>query len=361
MRLFQNANAYAASFAQIRNRQKGLDSFAAEMAAFLYERLSAVHLLAPVLESDASTFLTFGNETTLQRRWAKENGLRKLSSNDDILLAQLEAHRTEIFYDLAPNLHGPQFVKRLPGCIKSKIAWYAAPGFAENLTAYDLVVSNFPRLLESYRLRGCKVAQFFPAFDPVMDEYAKNVERPIDVVFVGTYSRQHSRRTEILEVVAQDRAIGSLAFHLNRSRATRIAELPLIGLLHIGKYGRPATIRRISKGPIFGRDLYKQFSRSKIVLNVAIDVAGAERGNMRCFEALGCGALLLSDAGEYPEGILPDETFVSYESTSDVISKIRQQLAHPQLRANIAARGHDLLAANYDKARQWHRFLNLAE
>jgi hypothetical protein len=29
---------------------------------------------------------------------------------------------------------------------------------------------------------------------------------------------------------------------------------------------------------------------------------------MRCFEAIGCGALLVSDAGCYPDGMKPDET-----------------------------------------------------
>jgi hypothetical protein len=42
---------------------------------------------------------------------------------------------------------------------------------------------------------------------------------------------------------------------------------------------------------------------SKIVRSGAIDMAGADRGNMRCFEAMGCGALLLSDEGNYPEGM----------------------------------------------------------
>jgi hypothetical protein len=38
------------------------------------------------------------------------------------------------------------------------------------------------------------------------------------------------------------------------------------------------------------------------VLNGAIDMAGEDGRNMRCFEAIACGALLLSDAGKYPKG-----------------------------------------------------------
>jgi len=359
MRLFQNANAYADSFTQIRNGRGGLVSFAAQMAAFTYERLAATHLLMPVLNGDESAFLTFGNETVLQRRWAKENGLPETLSNDAILLAQLEAHRADVFYDLAPAHHGPGFVEKLPGCVKRKIAWHAAPGFPKNLAAYDLVVSNFPRLLQDYKLRGCRVGQFFPAHDPVMDEYAMSDDRPIDVVFVGTYSRHHSHRTELLETVAREFGKYNLAFHLNLSRLARISQYPLMRWLPLGRHRPANALRRISQDPIFGRALYKAFSRSKVVLNAAIDMAGSERGNMRCFEAMGCGALLLSDAGEYPDGLAPDDTIVTYESIADAMLKIGQQLDDPKLRETTAARGHNVVASKYGKVRQWETFLRL--
>jgi hypothetical protein len=51
--------------------------------------------------------------------------------------------------------------------------------------------------------------------------------------------------------------------------------------------------------------LYELIGKSKIVLNGVIDMVGRDRGNMRCFEAMGCGALLLSDEGNYPKGMKP--------------------------------------------------------
>ena len=68
---------------------------------------------------------------------------------------------------------------------------------------------------------------------------------------------------------------------------------------------RPDAIAEIAKPPVFGRQLYELIGSSKIVLNGAIDMAGTDRGNMRCFEAMGCGALLVSDAGGYPDGMQP--------------------------------------------------------
>ncbi len=44
---------------------------------------------------------------------------------------------------------------------------------------------------------------------------------------------------------------------------------------------------------------------------------------MRCFEALGAGCLLLSDAGNYPEGMADGETIVTYNSPEQAVAKIR--------------------------------------
>jgi hypothetical protein len=67
--------------------------------------------------------------------------------------------------------------------------------------------------------------------------------------------------------------------------------------------GDQSAIRAVTRDPIFGRDYYEVLSSAKIVLNGSIDMPSADRGNMRCFEALGSGSLLLTDEGNYPEGI----------------------------------------------------------
>ena len=84
----------------------------------------------------------------------------------------------------------------------------------------------------------------------------------------------------------------------------------------LGKYRRPKDIRAVSRDPVYGPDLYALISKSKIILNGAVDMAGDDRGNMRCFEAMGCAALLLSDAGVYPAGMRDNDTLLVYSSPS---------------------------------------------
>src|SRR5258708_36033204 len=46
------------------------------------------------------------------------------------------------------------------------------------------------------------------------------------------------------------------------------------------------------------------------IFNGAIDMAEEDRGNLRCFEAMGCGALMISDRGRYPKGMEEDRKSV---------------------------------------------------
>ena len=122
---------------------------------------------------------------------------------------------------------------------------------------------------------------------------------------------------------------------------------------------RPAAIRAIAKNPVFGLDYYEALSTAKIVLNGAIDMAGADRGNMRCFEALGAGALLLSDAGNYPDGMKDGKTIATYRSPEHAVSQAKAFLADDERRSSLARAGHEMVSGRYSKEAQWRRFEGL--
>ena len=66
-------------------------------------------------------------------------------------------------------------------------------------------------------------------------------------------------------------------------------------------------------------------------------MAGGDRGNMRCFEATGCGAVLFTDSGSYPEGFVDGETMVTY-SSPDEIPQLIQRLLRELSRADLIAK-----------------------
>lgn len=359
MRVFQNSGLYPAYIPRLRELPRSCTSFVLQVNAFLDDRFGACHVLKPVLDRDANAFFTNGDDEQLQRQWAREHGMRSDAALTDILFAQIEEHAAEVFYNLDPMRYQSDFVRKLPGCVKKLIAWRAAPSPKADFGGYDAVVCNFPSILESYRERGWRAEYFSPAHDPEMDAYAVNTDRPIDVLFVGGYSRHHRQRAVILEAVSSLRERLNVVFCLDRSRLTRLAESALGYLLPLASHRRPLDIRAVSHAPVFGRELYLMLSKAKIVLNGAVDMAGSDRGNMRCFEAMGCGALMVSDQGRYPEGMQNEKTMLLYAGGGEAKTVIAGALDAPDVLRGIALQGNKMISERYSKIKQWADFTSL--
>lgn len=359
MQLFQSGYFYPTYLPYFRQLSRGDTSFSSMMGTLLADRTDASHILAPVLTGDPSAFYTRTADRHLQQLWAREHGMSSRASDEDILIAQIEEHRTEVYYDMAPMLRSQGFLKRLPGSVRRTITWFAAPDPCPNLDQYDLVVGNFPGLAKQHEERGCRTAFFSPAHDPELDTYAANTDRPVDVLFVGSYSQHHRKRNELLLSLVDMASECKVAIHLHASRRVKLAESPVGRLLPLAKERRPESLRRIANGPLFGRSLYEAMSRAKICVNGSVGMAGKERGNMRCFEAMGAANLLLTDEGIYPEGMAAGETLVTYDSTEDAIAQIRRLLADPTVMERIAGAGHRMISTRYSKSRQWDDFRNL--
>lgn len=359
MRLFQNCRYYPSLRPKLRELTASRPTFAGKMDAFLNFREAASHILLPVDQRQEWAFFTNGDDEEVQRLWARENGLSSRATLPEILKAQIEHHRADVFYNLDATGWPSDFVKSLPGCVKHVIAWHAAPLLDVVFSDYDLVVCNFPSILAAIAERGARTGYFFPSYDPVLEPYAARQDRPVDVLFVGGYSRHHRQRALVLEAVAALAKTYNIAYHIDRSRLCALAESPLGRLLPLASHRRPGSIRSIARAPIFGLDYYEALSSAKIVLNGAIDASGRDRGNMRCFEALGAGALLLSDDGNYPEGMVDGQTMVIYQSPEDAVRQIDRLIRATGEREETARAGHRLVANSYSKEVQWKRFEEL--
>jgi hypothetical protein len=358
MRLFQNSGVHSSYLQRLNQLSPRDSSFAARRRQLLNDRFGALHFLKPVLDGDCEAFFTNGDDRILQQAWAREHGVRG-GNLADILLAQIEDHRTEIFYNTDPTRYDSSFVRRLPGCVRKTICWRAIPSDSVDLSAYGMVVCNFASILEGWRRKGCKAGYFFPAVDPEMGAYGSS-ERRIDILFVGSYSRHHLSRATVLESVAALSRDRNVVYCLDTSRMTRLAETIPGGVIpQLRKLRRPKTIKDIARAPAFGRDLYRLIGDAKIVLNGAIDVAGNDRGNMRCFEAMGCGALLLSDDGIYPEGMKDGDTMFTYKSADQAAELALRILAKKIDGSVVAARGRKMVGDRYNKTLQWERFVEL--
>jgi hypothetical protein len=359
MRLFQNSAIYPNYRKRLASLRRGLTSFEELTRAFLDDRFGATHFLKPILDGDPTAFFTNADDELAQQAWARAQGMPANTSAEAILLAQIEAHRTEVFYNHDPIRYGSAFIAKLPGSVRKKIAWRAAPSAHYDFSRYDFVVCNFESILQQYRDAGLKAAYFSPAHDPVFDQYAANKDRPIDVLFVGGYSRHHLRRAAVLEAVAALGTRYNVVFALDRSRMTALAESPIGLFPPLRRLRRPSVIRSVSRDAAFGRDLYALLSKAKIVLNGAVDMAGQDRGNQRCWEALGTAALMVSDSGVYPAGMENLRTIICYESITDAAAQLIKYLENKDEAREIARSGYEMIRARYSKTAQWQRFLEL--
>ena len=194
----------------------------------------------------------------------------------------------------------------------------------------------------------------------MLDEYASNESRPIDVLFIGGYSRHHRRRAQLLEKIASLHMCRSVVMHLDQSRLARFAESPVGSLFPLASHRRPLAVRTVSRPALFGRSMYAALSQAKVVLTGAVDMAGSDRGNMRCFEAFGGGCALLTDVGDYPEGMVSGNTMLTYDDHNDAVAKLSLLLESADLLpARVTRAGNAMVRTVYSKRKQIERFYEL--
>ncbi len=90
-------------------------------------------------------------------------------------------------------------------------------------------------------------------------------------------------------------------------------------------------------------------------------MAGNERGNMRCFEAMGCGALMVSDRGIYPSGMSNGQTILTYENSVDAALVIERTLLNYSNTVKITHSALSLVRERYSKDNQFLDFIKILE
>ncbi|HKU65871.1 MAG TPA: glycosyltransferase [Rhizomicrobium sp.] len=236
---------------------------------------------------------------------------------------QIEAFRPDLILNQEMSYIGSSFLNtvRKPGRrIIGQIA--SALPVNDDFSAYDLVISSLPNLVQYFRGHGVTAALNRLAFDPsVLAAMESETLRDIDVSFVGSLSPDHEGRIALLEYL--------------------VARVPL-KVWGNGIERLPATspLHGVYQGEAWGRDMYQVLRRSRLTLNHHIDLAEDWANNMRLYEATGIGTMLLTDAKRnLGEMFVPGREVAVYSSPDDCVRKILYYLSHDEERAAIAAAG----------------------
>jgi hypothetical protein len=251
---------------------------------------------------------------------------------EKILLAQIEEFRPDLMINQDIFHVDTRLMRRIKNIGNPILIGQVGiePSRGEDWSVYDLMISQLPTTVRSFRALGIRAEVNHLAFEPAILDALPQASAPdIDVSFVGTVSVDHRQRIALLEAVAERY---DLKLWGNRPQT-----LPASSPLH-----------RCFQGEVWGADMYRVLRRSRITLNSHIDLAGREAGNMRLFEATGVGAFLLTDFKDNLDTLFaPDKEVAVWRSIDDCLDVIGRMTGDDNGRAAIARAGHGRTLAQH--------------
>jgi len=180
---------------------------------------------------------------------------------------------------------------------------------------FDAVFIAQKEFVSAFRQAGCRYVNWLPLACDAEMHNSSSKARPYDVGFVGQLGMRGSQRYEILSSV-----------------------LPKYRTNDYLKYYPPWEMGAI-------------YSQSKIVLNASIngDV------NMRVFEAMASGALLVTDRiGNGLSELFQEGThYIGYSTISEALERIGYFLEKSTEREHIASAGQQVVLENHTYLRRW--------
>jgi spore maturation protein CgeB len=265
---------------------------------------------------------------------------------ENILLAQIEEFRPDLVLNQDVFHIDTGLARRIKGIGKPVLVGQVGiePSRGQDWRVYDLMISQLPRMVRSFRSVGVRSEVCHLAFEPsILDALPAAPAIDIDVSFVGSVSVDHQQRIALLEAVARS--------HDLKLWGNRPETLPASSPLH-----------RCFQGEVWGAEMYQVLRRSRITLNSHIDLAGPEAGNMRLFEATGVGAFLLTDfKGNLNTLFAEDREVVVWRSIEDCLDRIARYMDDECGRTTIARAGQARTIAQHTFRHRTQQIIEFVE
>jgi len=268
-------------------------------------------------------------------------GLKVAKWEMEILTAQARRFEPEVIFIcdvLYLPAHFHQTLKEYTKLLVGEMAYPIPPGL--DLRPFDLVISAAPHFVERLRKAGVRSELLRLGFEKtILDRFspeAKNTE----LTFIGSVSSNHQQRLDLLEELCRRVPIS----FWGAGRESLPANSPLRGRV---------------KPPLWGYDMYRQLQRSKIALNIHIDMAEQYAANMRLYEATGVGTMLLTDWKTNLNELFEVGTEVAaYRSIDECVELVDYYLTHDAERETMARAGQQRTLSEHS---YYHRMQELTE
>lgn len=243
------------------------------------------------------------NCAPLQKQFVKEYVNGTLHEEWPIWVEQIRTQKPDVVYSQGLWLINDETYPAIKDSCKLIVGQVAS--HLENFGSeyYDLIFTAVPQYVEKFRDAGVD-AHYMPlAFDPRVWERVKGRARSQAVTFVGNMTAGHMKRRAIVGALRDK-------FDVN-----------------------------VYEGTHFGLDMFKILAESYITINCGIDFSHPYGGNMRLFEATGCGALTLTDRIKNLPELFNDEEVLAFDDADRAIELVDHYLKHRNEGEFIAAHG----------------------
>ena len=244
----------------------------------------------------------------LQKRWAKENGH---AGDSPIWIEQIRQYKPDVVYFQGIWMNSAEVYslikdhcKLIAGQVGSLLTSYAAD-------RYSVVFTSIVPYVDRFREAGVK-AHYVPlAFEPRVLERMGPQERTRPFTFVGGLTSGHGRRKKVVLAL------------------------------------KDSCKLELFVGNKWGIGMFKTLAQSYMTMNCNIDTEPDYIGNMRIYEATGCGALLLTSDGINMPDIFEDDEVLKYNTIEEAVDLASYYLEHREEGAEIAARGQKRTLAEH--------------
>jgi len=303
------------------------------------------------------------NAESLQKQWATEHHVH-FNEQDwkfEILEAQIVEFKPDIWFSLSSEIT-PDFrtrIRRKYPTIKFVIGY---DGVCNHDSTFfrgcDMILSCLENTVEYYKKIGFNGYFLQHAFDQRVLSHLKRRKSLYDVSFVGGVRLSRWGHNERLRLLTQISKSVNIDLWLSDIPTVRRCFHTALAYLKRGQIRRLnghlelcrsiPTLRKRSRGSLYGLDMFQTLADSKITLNNHIDIAGHKAANMRLFEATGSGACLVTD---WKENILDyfevDKEVVTYRNPQECAEKIDYLLKNEEVRKSIALSGQKKTLKEY--------------
>lgn len=365
MKVFQCIHKYKPHIARFEAKYGVTDEmdFRTLQRLVIEDGFASTYILQPALEGKAEeVFYTLWDYERLQLLWAREHNL-KSTSLDEIKLAQIEEFKPDVFYNMSA-VYDHDFIRKLghKNGLKS-VYWNAIIArIPKTILEYDGHISLHKPFVEYWQREGLAAFELQPG---IPDSWwgIGGENRETDVMFYGQYAKKYfaSRAGAIDRLISYKAETGvDVRCHLQYSEGGMLQRVKNIFPwldIRLPLFTFPSQmLKEHSYLPLYGDDLYQAIGCSKIVVNGFTDFNAGFKSNMRLFEAIGLGALLVSEVGTYPDGFEPGVDFCTYDTPESLIGQVEQVLEDWPVHAEMAKQTRKKIADLYSKQRQWNDF-----